>query len=491
MPDRPVTRTHASRPDLLRNALVSRIGERKFGIWFQEGAHCKLAGDRLRVSTRNDFVRDWICRHYMQELAAAARDAAGAEVEVEVVANPGDFPSAALLLEPLHSTGQVTDGTLSSATTPAPTGIVGSPRPTTTPLRPARGQTAARLEDVVVDQANALAVHAARMVASNSANAAPMTLIVGRCGTGKSHLLLAIERERRRAGDGSRVRFMTAERFTNDFVAALRLGGIDAFRKEVRHLDLLLLDDLGFLANKTSTLAEFTHTLDALLHGGGRVVLTIDHHPASERRLPQPLVNRLLAGVVAELPAADLALRRRIAEREAARRHISLPGEVLDRVAEHCLGGAREVRGFILRLEALRQLDRAADLPAAALVALRSPSSLSPGRVNLESIIVEAAREFGVTGSDIRGNSRRREVVDARGMVAMLARELTRLSLPEIARGLGREAHSTVLQAAQRMRTCCEAGQELSCGAGKFDACMVRDRLRIAVARPDRPTPAA
>ncbi len=491
MPDRPMIRQNASRPDLLRNALVSRIGERKFGIWFQEGARCKLAGDRLQVSTRNDFVRDWICRHYMQELAAAARDAAGAPVEVEVVANPGDFPAAAPLLEP-STTGRSAADLAPSAEAHGGAGATSAaPRGLAPAARTGRSGGAARLEDLVVDQANALAVHAAKLVASNSSSAAPITLIVGRCGTGKSHLLLGIERERRRSPDGTRVRFMTAERFTNDFVAALRQGGIDSFRKAVRQLDLLLLDDLGFLANKTSTLAEFTHTLDALVHGGARVVLTIDQHPAADRRLPQPLVNRLLAGVVAELPAADLALRRRIAERESARRHISLPGEVLDRIAEQCLGGAREVRGFILRLEVLRQLDASADLPAAALAALRSPTCLNPGRVTLESIIAEAAREFGVTPADIRGNSRRREVVDARGMVAMLARELTRLSLPEIARGLGREAHSTVLQAAQRMRTCCDGRLELSSSTGKSDACMVRDRLRIAVARPDRPTSAS
>ncbi|MDA0802514.1 MAG: DnaA/Hda family protein [Planctomycetota bacterium] len=489
MPDRPVPHVDQSSAKL-ETALVAKIGERKFTMWFGDGARCDLNGDRLRVRTRNEFVRDWISRHFLDELAAAGRETTGAPVAIEVVADPTQFQDGSVPLEPLVLGGGRT-GTASDDARAAPGSTAhgrttgpGSDRPSARQQH--RATMAPRIDDLVVNEGNALAVHAARLVASAATDVPPVTLLVGGCGTGKSHLLLAIERERRAHPAAGRVRFLTAERFTNEFVLALRSGTIQSFRDSVRRLDLLLLDDLSFLANKTSTQAEFLHTLDALIHGGGRVVVTSDRHPMADRRLPQPLTNRLLAGVVAELPPPDLALRRRIAERECAIRMIQLPATALDEIAMRCLGGAREVRGVVLRLEALRRLDPGADLANAVTATLRGPALAPARRITLESILEVVADHCTVSGTDIRGSCRRRDVVDARGLVALLARELTSLSLPEIARGLGRDAHSTILQAAQRMRERCASRGEVLCGTRLVDARELVDRVRMSVTRPDR-----
>lgn len=487
MPDPLAHRSQASPPPTLQHAIRSRIGERKYGMWFEEGAQCELGGGRLSVRTRNEFVRDWITRHFLDVLAEAAREASGGSVDVEVVSSPAAFE-----VQEGPEGGATREGDLLSADegerAAADSDRQGAPGAYTgdgaAPLRRHRAGLRPRLDDLIVNGGNALAVHAARAVAEGS-TAPAMTLIHGPCGTGKSHLLLAIEAQRRRSPDGAKVRLATAERFTNDYITAIRAGSLDAFRREVRGADLLLVDDLSFLANKNATLMEFLHTIDAVQHGGGRVVATMSSHPTAERRFPPPLVSRLVAGVVAELPPADWDLRRRIAATECSRRGLAVSDATLSLIADHCLGGAREVRGVATRLQALRSLEPAADLNASVATTLARSAPLAPRRIGLDAIVVAAARFFGVAPGEIRSGARRREVVDARGMTALLARELTTLSLPEIARGLGRGAHSTVLQAADRMRRRCEARDLLHCCGESFPAGEIRDRLRIAIARPD------
>ncbi|MDA1007376.1 MAG: DnaA/Hda family protein [Planctomycetota bacterium] len=458
----------------LEQGLIKRIGERKFEMWFRDGVRCTLTEGHLRVDACNSFVADWIARHYANELRDCAAEISvdGSAIEVEIVASPALFAGASIL-----SKGTATTNPSNTLDSRDPCVEVKSPKRTPRP-------PATRLEDFEVSPSNALALHAARSVGMSDANAPPMTFLYGGCGTGKSHLLQAIVHERLRARDGGRVRSMTAEKFTNEYLTAMRMGGLDGFRTRVRHNDLLVIDDVQFFANKPATQSEFLFTLDALLHAGAKVVVAADAHPSSQNRFSPPLTNRFIAGVVVEVGSADFELRRKLAIRFAGSRALVLPPTAVDLVADRCLGGAREITGAVSQLLAMRSLDPHIDLVIAAEAALGGSSRLGPVRIDIDSIIHTACDAFGVTPLDVRGSSRRRDVVDTRGVVAMLARELTQLSLPEIARGMGRTAHSTVLQAARRMRSRCDSRGSVACSDGLRDARVVLDQMRIALTRP-------
>jgi chromosomal replication initiator protein len=443
-----------------------RVGERKFSLWFRENARFTLAPDgSVEIVCDNAFVGEWIGRHFRDTLAAAISDLGGTGFRVRTAAGedrepaaPDRSPASDGEADEIASERDADGERLAAAAIASPTrrrSAIASAEeaaPRRTSLR--------RLEDFVLGASNHLAFDAARRIAEGEA-VSTLLFVHGECGVGKTHLLQGICRRRRERFPRQVVRYVTAEQFTNEFLAALRDGTINAFRKAQRRVDLLAIDDIHFLASKTQTQAEFLHTLDALGLSGGRVVLASDEHPRTIRRFSESLVSRFLSGMVVRVDRPDRATRLSLLRALASARGLRLAPAAEEIVAGRCAGSVREIEGAITRLEALATLLGDGTGEVGAILAERAFADegvRATGPVRIHDVIRAACESLGVETADLTGPGRHRKVVLARGVVVFLARELTTMSFPEIARSLGRDTHSTVHTAARRTEALIASG---------------------------------
>jgi chromosomal replication initiator protein len=424
------------------NEVARRVGPRRWDMWFDRGTEFVIEDGSLRVEAESRFVADWIERHFREAIQTAARAELGDSAEVRL----------AVRERPTKD-----DATRSPKTTTT------ASAPNRETARSARGRTRDRrdaepsLEEFEVGDSNRLAFDAASRVAGDLDGAASILFIHGDCGVGKSHLLRGLCARRRRLDRRARVRYVTGEQFTNEYIQAVRHQELDAFRKRLRSLDLLAIDDVHFLSNKSATQSEFLHTVDAIAMSGATVVVASDAHPRTVNRFSGPLTSRFLSGMVVRLERPDRDLRVRLVRRLADLRGLRLNESAMDTLASRCVGSVRELLGGLARLDALARIDgleRNEEIGSIAVQrALGDESTSSGGRpIRLARILEVVCEAVGVEHDDLLSNGRHRRVVLARGLSAYLAREMTNACFPEIASALGRTTHSTVHTADRRIR---------------------------------------
>ncbi|MCE9620316.1 MAG: ATP-binding protein [Planctomycetes bacterium] len=450
-------------PSRIRSLLTERLGHRRADLWFDSASTVRVESGRLAVDAQSTFAADWIRKNFGGDLRAVSQEALGRDdFELRVRAataesHPG--PSEPLSIAPAPFTG--TDAA------PAP--------------RPRSGEAWRRLEDFAVGRTNRMAYEAVRNFASNHSVGNGLVLH-GSCGVGKTHLLQGLCRQRRESRTQQRVRYITAEQFTNEYIQSVRHGTIDAFRARVRRVDLLAIDDVHFLAGKTATQNEFLHTLDAVQLSGSQVAIVSDEHPHLVRRLSQSLISRMIAGMVVRIDPPDLELRLALVRSLALRRAIDLSEEAAEAIAQHCAGGAREIEGTFASLEALRSnQSEPAEITRSMVDVLfrRAEEQRGTNPVRLTEIIDQVCTVTGVEMPQLAGAGRHRRISLARALIAWLARRHTSMSFPEIARSLGRTSHSAIHTGAARIDSLIEAGARVDAGAaGDCRIVELLDRLR-------------
>jgi chromosomal replication initiator protein len=437
----------------LRAALVERLGETRFALWFGEGVQLGIADDALEVRVPNAFFREWIQGHFSGNLIAAAEEVTGRSVRLafEVADEPGLKLGHAT--DPLPPGGQrqaiatVPPGppAHAPASQPAPTATISSERPRII-HRPPR-----RLDDFVTGSCNRLAHAAAvEMVRSAGATFNPL-LIHGGVGLGKTHLLEAIGHGLRAGHAGLKVVQATAEVFTNSFLDAIRTGGLNPFRSRFRSAGALLVDDVHFLAAKRATQDEFLHTFNALFASGVPIVMAADQHPRKIARLTDELATRFLGGMVVKLDVPDLATRRAILRAKAAARGVDLPEVVLGYVAEHLRSSVRELEGALHSLLAHVLLTgKRLDL-SLARTALRDTIRNTAQSVALRDVERAVCQLFAIDADSLKSDSRARTLTYPRMLAMYLARKHIGLPYSEIGRYFGDRNHSTVIAAEKKV----------------------------------------
>ncbi|OEJ32799.1 chromosomal replication initiation protein DnaA [Streptomyces subrutilus] len=334
---------------------------------------------------------------------------------------------------------------------PAPSG--GS---TSGPLEPtARLNPKYLFDTFVIGASNRFAHAAAVAVAEAPAKAYNPLFIYGESGLGKTHLLHAIGHYARSLYPGTRVRYVSSEEFTNEFINSIRDGKGDAFRKRYREMDILLVDDIQFLASKESTQEEFFHTFNTLHNANKQIVLSSDRPPKQLVTLEDRLRNRFEWGLITDVQPPELETRIAILRKKAVQEQLNAPPEVLEFIASRISRNIRELEGALIRVTAFASLNRQPvdlGLTEDVLKNLIPGGEDSAPEITATDIMAATADYFGLTVDDLCGSSRSRVLVTARQIAMYLCRELTDLSLPKIGAQFGGRDHTTVMHADRKIR---------------------------------------
>lgn len=457
-------RSEAMSDATLLDRVRAEVGEAHFARYFDGQARIDVGEHGVEVTVGSDILARLIERRFGEQLrrAVRARDQRGDASTSSGGTGDGATPCAEVSVKvskELRAEGPT--AAPSPAERPAPTP---AKRPTVHGIRHSLGQ-------FLVGISNRLAFSAAERMGAGDLTGS--LFIHGPCGVGKTHLLQGLAARYLERHPGAAVRCLSAEAFTNEYIAAVRANKIDAFRKAYRKLDLLCIDDVHFVAGKEGTQMELLHTFDAIGLEGARVALASDAHPKEIAKLNAKLASRFMAGALARIDAPDPDLRARLVRTLAERRGLILEDAAAALIMERCSRSlapgqgvsVREIDGVLIQIEAVSRLlpEFATPDGRVGVVLVRRALGLvdsdrfagSETRarrpIPIEAIMGEVCRALAVDVSELMGRGRHKRVVLARAICSHLARKLTTLSFPEIARGMGRPNHSTIITAYKRL----------------------------------------
>jgi chromosomal replication initiator protein len=414
--------------DAVQRELRAQVTEVTFHIWLQPLEPAALLGGTLYVKAP-DHIRTWVQERFRPLLATAATKVGNAVRGVEVVTEEWEAP-----LLGAHDG----NGTRRAPAPQASTGL--NPRYT--------------FEQFVICDGNRLAHAAALAVAEMPAQAYNPLFIHGKPGLGKTHLLHAIGNYVMAYGDSLNVRYATVEEFTAAFVSAMRDKDNRAFRERFRGADVLLIDDIQFLAEKMKTEEEFFHTFNALYEAGAQLVIASDRKPRDLGVFEARLLERFEHGLVAELEPPDFDARMAILRKRARVDQVAeVADETLAEVARYVNASVRSLEGALIRVVAYASLRGEQPTPSLArqVLARLYPRSEADTACTVQQIQDAAADLFGVSRDQLLARDRTPRISFARQVAMYVARELTDETLPAIGRSFGGRNHTTVLHAHRRI----------------------------------------
>ncbi len=455
----------------LAQALIQRIGEPRYSLWFGRHTRFTWEENRLVVGFPNRHLQEYLQDKFGEAVRAAAAEVLGAEASVRFVIDPELFQAARqeqTLFRQTEPPPGPADAREPSRKPPrelptlpllAPQSSPLEETATTSPREPVRRDGRApkrrwrRLADFVVGASNRVAQAAALSTVEAPGQGANPLVLHGPVGTGKTHLLEGIYVGLRKAHPDWRVCFITAEDFTNRFVQAMRLGKLGAFRKHFRECDALLVDDLHFLATKRATQEEFLHTFDVLQAEGKQVVLTCDCHPRLADEFAPELADRLLGGGVWGMTPPDgetrLAILRCKAQVAGER---PVPDDVLVHLAGRLRGNVRELEGA---LQSVRHFARVMNRPVDLALAMEALGDLLRHTVRIvqladvERAVVHVLR---LESGALQSRQRAWTVSHPRMLAMYLARKHTAAAYSDVGRHFGGRNHSTAVAAEKKVR---------------------------------------
>lgn len=434
--------------DKIQSNLEQRIGSKSFQLWFKNSARLSYDERRLCVQVPNDWVGGWIENNFTDHLQAAAKDATGLTPDLRVEINRGLFTV----------TGDTPGERRTRDTAARPARSIAGHRPT----RKLRYY----LSTFVVGSANQVAYSTIQAVTDQVTSRFTPLFVHGPCGLGKTHLLQGLCNALTEKHPTVAWRYVSGEEFTNQFIVAVKTGALDGFRRQYRAVDVLVIDDVHFLANKRATQEEFLCTYNAIDAAGKQVVMASDAHPRKIGQLNTSLVDRFISGMVVEIEPPDRETRAEIVRRRGKDLGVALSKPVVDRLADAMAGNVRELEGAILKLLAYSSLcNQPVSLHIAEQV-IRECTRPRSSSLQASEIEKQVASYFGVKVADIRCSKRTRSIATARAVAMYLTRKHTPMSFPEIGKYMGNKNHSTVILACKKIEQSLGLDQEVSWNAG-------------------------
>jgi len=456
--------TTGSQVGAINDALAARIGQQKYRIWFKNSTKFTFAGGYLKVGVPNLFIASWIENHFLNEVTAAVREVTGQEAKISMSIDT-------------ELSGHQRRSQLDSQAR-----FVEKARNRTRLRRDRRGKTPTAskklklsFDTFVVGHSNELAYNAARVVVEEEKSPFNPLFIHGGYGVGKTHLLQGICNAIATKRPQTNWVYLSAEEFANQFILALKLKKLESFRRRMRQMDLLAIDDIHFFASKPSTQEEFLHTFNTISLAGKQVILASDAHPKMIGQLSEKLVNRFVSGMVVKIDAPDFNTRceicrqyaqtmtkesfRRRSGNNGSGRHV--PESVTKYIAENLRTNVRELEGALIKLIAFASLQNQKINLAMAKAVLAEHLARTDPIVHISDIESGVATYFGITPANIHSSKKNRTVAMARHFSMYLTRKHTKMSSSEIGRFMGGKNHATVLLACKKIEDLLKRNAEM------------------------------
>jgi len=425
---------HEAAWEAIRASLRKSCGERTFDGWLKPLTLLGAPDSGIvRLAAPSAFMAEWVRTHFAEQLTLAWRTALPGIAGVAI-----DAPERT---------------TFSIEPAPAPVPAVAAPAPVSggqgggSPLEPRF-----TFDNFVVGKANELAYNAARTLAEGGKLPFNPLFLHGGVGLGKTHLMHAIGQDYLARHPSARVLYMSAEKFMFEFVAAMRAKDTHSFKQRLRAADVLLIDDVQFIAGKESTQEEFFHTMNELIAAGRRLVISADRSPQSLEGIENRITSRLSWGLVADLNPADFELRHNIILKKLeGLPEGTVPQDVALFLAKRISASIRELEGALNRVVAFATLNgRTIDI-AFTEEALAEQLRASQRRLTIDEIQKKVCDHYRISYREMTSERRAREVARPRQIAMYLAKQLTQRSLPEIGRRFGGRDHTTVIHAVRKI----------------------------------------
>lgn len=424
-----------------RERLKKSLGDSNFDVWIKPLRVAECKDGRVLFEAPSKFYRDWVTRHYLDALRASFGDDAHPAPEIQFRIEAGRQ----------RELFQTPASRVAAKTRPAPIGrIAGAaskPRRTRANARVGNLVPRYTFANFVVGSSNQFAHAAALAVAKNPGEQYNPLFIYGTVGIGKTHLANAIGHRVLEKNPLAKVVFLSSEAFVNDMISSLKRDRMDDFKNRFRKVDLLILDDVQFLAGRERTQEEFFHTFNTLHEGRKQIVLTSDKFPKDIPDLEERLRNRFESGLTADIQAPEIETRTAIAQKKAEAEGLLLAPEVASFIAREIGDNVRELEGALTRLAASASLQGCEITVAFAQDVLKPHFRSRPRELTIGEIQEVVCAHYGVSVDDMNSKRRTAHIAPVRQCAMYLCRKLTSFSYPVIGEHFGRRHHSTVMHA--------------------------------------------
>ena len=416
---------------ILGNLEVS-LSKANFVTWFRQTSILEKNNDYLIISVPNSFTKEWLQNKYNTDILKALRmiDPEVKEIRYQVVSSA--------------SAAKPTTETQKNSTPSGTNRIVQNP--INTGLNPKY-----KFETFIIGKGNELAHAACSAVAKSPGMTYNPLFLYGGVGLGKTHLMQAIGHEVLLKNPAAKVLYVTSERFTNEFVQSISLNKTGQFKELYRNVDLLMIDDIQFLAGKEQTQEEFFHTFNTLHQNNKQVILSSDRLPKDIPAIEERLVSRFEWGMIADIQAPDFETRLAILKSKAIEKQYDVDSEVLSHIAEVVMSNIRELEGALNRLMVYCQLNNTTPTIEQAKTVLQGVASAKKRIVSVKKLMEIVADFYNITVEDILKQSRRKEYVKPRQIAMYLMRDQLENSYPSIGEHFGGRDHTTVMHAVDKI----------------------------------------
>lgn len=420
--------------------MASELAKPSFDAWIKDSRPVRLEGNVLYVEVPNEFTRDWVDARYAAPLRKTLRHVVNKEWDLKLVIPSSVKP----LTDAAKPQGQAEEPGVQAQSSPEiPAQDISSvlnPRYT--------------FDTFVVGNSNRFAHAASLAVAEAPAKAYNPLFLYGGVGLGKTHLMHAIGHLALQRDPSINVVYVTSETFTNDLITAIGKKSMVEFRNKYRNADILLIDDIQFVAGKESTQEEFFHTFNALYEANRQLVISSDRPPKEIPTLEERLRSRFEWGLITDIQPPDLETRIAILKKKADLERYRVDPEVLTYIATHIQSNIRELEGAFIRVVAYANLNNrpvTIDTATEALKDLIHPPKNRPVTIDLIQTVV--ANHYGIKVAEMKSKKRTKNVAFPRQVAMYLARELTDSSLPQVGAEFGGRDHTTVIHACEKIQT--------------------------------------
>lgn len=408
--------------------IKERVGKASYDTWFSAIQVKEKIPDTLVIEAPDDFFKAWIVEHYQNDIQEVIGSAAAGPVQIEFAVNThilsADTQNRLAQLEQKFTRIEPAQSTLNACFT---------------------------FDNFIIGPSNRFACAASLAVAESPAKAYNPLLIYGQVGLGKTHLIQAITHKIRQLHPALKHCYLSSEQFTNELINAIRHRSTDQFRKKYREIDVLLIDDIQFIAGKESTQEEFFHTFNNLHDNRKQIILTSDRPPKDIANLEERLRSRFAWGLIADIQPPDFETRVAILRKKIKNEPVQVPDDVIYFIAQQIKTNIRELEGALIRVAAYSLLEERPITLDMATKVLKDVVQETMRTVNIDMIQKSVAEFFRIPLSELRAKRRSKNIVLPRQIAMYLSRQLTTQSLPEIGNAFGGKDHTTVLHSCKKI----------------------------------------